>query len=584
MKWIVKPVQSKAEKLAEGLGISEVFAGLLFERGITEPEQAKRFLKPDLGDFEEFASLDTAKKAYAIIEKAIKENKKIVVYGDYDVDGVMSTVILVRGLKDLGARTEYYIPDRFSEGYGLNMKAVSDIHDRNADVIICCDNGISAVEECGYIKDLGMELIILDHHTPHRIEDREVLPVSDVIIDMKLENSAYGFKEFCAGGLCYRFINGLYSYLGKKIEKEAELFIFAAIATICDMVELKGENRIFAHLGLRLINSRKNTNPGLREILMLQNALGKPVNDYTIGFVVGPFINSAGRMGKAVDYADIFLSEDIGRVRELSAALKVLSDERKRLTGEAAEKVLDSLSGKDPDKVIVVYNPDIHESLAGLVAGRVKEVYNRPVIVLTKGENAAKGSGRSIDGYDMFMAVNNCRDLLIKYGGHRQAVGLTIDVNKIDELRERLNRECSLSQEDMEAKIYIDRLLGFSEIDMELCKEIEYMRPFGKGNPEPIFATKGVYIKNVRFVGKERRYVQFVFYEGGRELRGVSFSLFDKLRDFALEESGAEGWEGIYYGGQRMQFFADIVYRIEKNSYNGRDSVQIRLIDFKKSQ
>ncbi|MCD7778657.1 MAG: DHHA1 domain-containing protein, partial [Clostridiales bacterium] len=437
MKWILKGTKKGAFLMARDLGISPVLAVSLFNRGIVSRNEALGYLNPKLENLGDISALEEFKRAYEIIKTSIESGEKITVYGDYDADGVMSTVILVKGLRGLGGNVDYYIPDRFSEGYGLNMGAVKKLKEGGTDLIICCDNGISALEECGYIKSLGMKLIILDHHSPHKNGDRELLPEADSLIDMKISACGYSFKEFCAGGLSYRFIRGLYDSLDMQIEKEAELFIFAAVATLCDMVELKGENRVIAHMGLRLMNSKKNTNPGIREIIAVQGILGKQITDHTIGFIIGPFINAAGRMAKAADYIDIFLSSDVNRVRTLADELKVLNDKRKALTDEAFAKAVSSISAKELDKVIVEYQPDIHESVAGLAAGRIKERFSRPTIILTDGEDYVKGSGRSVETYDMFSAVDLCRDLLVRFGGHRQAVGLTLRKENVDELRLR---------------------------------------------------------------------------------------------------------------------------------------------------
>ncbi len=583
MKWILKGTKSGAALMAKDLGISPVLAVSLFNRGINSRKAALNYLNPKLEDFGKISDLEEFKTAYAVIKKSIENKEKITVYGDYDADGVMSSVILIRGLRGLGGDVSCYIPDRFSEGYGLNMSAVKKIKEGGCGLIICCDNGISAIEECGYIKSLGMKLIILDHHSPHKSAGEEILPEADALIDMKLSGCKYPFREFCAGGLCYRFIQGLYENLGKQIEKEAELFIFAAIATLCDMVELKGENRVIAHMGLRLMNSKKNTNMGLREIIVRQGILGKKITDHTVGFIIGPFINAAGRMGKAIDYIDIFLSDDYDRVRNLTEKLKALSDSRKALTEEAYIKTEKSLSAGELDKVIVEYRPDINESIAGLAAGKIKDRFSRPTIILTDGEDYVKGSGRSVEAYNMFEAVDLCRDLLVRFGGHSQAVGLTLRKENIDKLRQRLNEDCRLKEEDMEGKILIDKELGFSQIALPLCSELERMKPFGVGNPAPVFAARGVYIKRVRFVGKNRNFVQFVFFHEEKEIRGVGFGIFDKLKNFVISEYGAEEWEGIYLRDNILQFFADIVYQVEKNSYNGNESVQLVLIDFRKA-
>ncbi len=582
MKWILRGKRGNAEKMAADLGLSEITSQVLLNRGIYSAKGVRDFFDPRLEAFGDISSLPEVEKGFEIIKESIRKGEKITVYGDYDADGVMSSTILIKGLRGLGAEAECYIPHRLYEGYGLNMGAVKKIADGRTGLIICCDNGIAAIEECGYIKALGMKLVVLDHHSPYTDKNgNEILPKADALIDLKLKDCSYPFKELCAGGLCYRFINGLYSSIGRKIDKEAELFIFASIATICDMVELQGENRVFAHLGLRLMNSRKNTNLGLREVISALSLSGKEIDDRSVGFGIGPFINSAGRMGKAADYIDIFLSDDRERVTELVEELKGLNEQRKLLTDEAYIKAAERLKDNNEDKVIVEYLPDIHESLAGLAAGKLKERFSRPVIVLSKGESCVKGSGRSAEGYNMFSAVNGCRDLLLRFGGHSQAVGLSLEEKNIAELKRRLNEGCCLSLEDMERKIYIDRETGFNEISLELSRELKALKPFGVGNPSPVFAAKGVFVKRLRFVGKQRRIVRFVFYHNETELKGVAFSIFDKLKDFIISRYSENAWDELYNGQGVVQFFADILFGIEENFFNGRSSVQLVLEDFR---
>ncbi len=581
MKWILRGSKSAAKPMSEALGISPVSAQLLLSRNINTGKKAAEFFSPTLDGFGDIDKLSEVKKSYEIIKKSIENGDKITVYGDYDADGVMSSVILIKGLRGLGADVDCYIPDRFSQGYGLCLEAVKKIYDGGTKLIICCDNGISAMEECGYIKSLGMKLIILDHHSPHEKDGEQILPQADGLVDMKIAGTEYPFKEFCAAGLCYRFMHGLYACLDKDIKNEAELFIFAAIGTICDMVSLTGENRIIAHMGLRLINSRKNTNKGLREIILIQGLTGKKITDTSVGFVIGPFINAAGRMARAVDFIDIFLSDDEERVARLVQELKGLNELRKSYTEEAYGNIMASIGEKKPDKVIVWYDKSIHESVAGLAAGKLKEALSRPVIVLTEGNGYAKGSGRSVSGFDMFSAVNGCRDLFVRYGGHKMAVGITIKPENIDALRKRLNEGCTLSEEELEEPIYVDSLVSFSQIDMQLINEIEMMKPFGTDNSEPLFATKGVYIKRIRFVGKNRNILQFVFFDGQTEMRGVGFGIFEKFEALVIGKFGLPCWEALYNEEQGLQFFADIVFTAEKNVFNGNETIQLRLVDIR---
>ncbi len=581
MKWILKGRRSAAIPMSQALGISPITAQLLLSRHINTGRKAAEFFAPTLDGFGNIDTLPEVTRAYEIISESIKNNEKITIYGDYDADGVMSSVILIKALRGLGAEVSCYIPDRFGQGYGLSLGAVKEIYDSGTKLIICCDNGISAIEECRYIKSLGMKLIILDHHSPHEKNGVQILPEADGLIDMKIESVTYPFKEFCAAGLCYRFVHGFYESLGKEIKNEAELFIFAAIGTVCDMVSLTGENRIIAHMGLRLINSRKNTNPGLREIISAQGLDGKQITDRTLGFMIGPFINAAGRLAKAADYIDIFLSEDKEKICSLVQKLKELNDLRKAYTEEAYNRIIKAIGENQPDKVIVWYDKEIHESVAGLAAGRLKETFSRPAIVFAHGNEYAKGSGRSVESYDMFSAINSCRELFVRYGGHKMAVGITIRPENIEALRKRLNDECPLSEKELEETLYIDAEVGFSQIDMKLIDEIDMMKPFGTDNVQPLFATKEVYIKRIRFVGKNRDILQFVFFDGQTEMRGVGFGIFEKFKSLIIKEFGALSWEELYSERQGLQFFVDIVYRAEKNVFNGNESIQLRLTDLR---
>ncbi len=584
MKWILKGRKSAAEKMSVDLGISRICAQILLNRGINSRRAAEKFLNPSLEDFGDIDSLPQMQEAFKLIKNAVEKKERITVYGDYDCDGVMSTVILVKGLLGLGLNADYYIPDRLSEGYGLNMKAVKAIKDKGTDIIICCDNGISAIEECGYIKELGMKLIILDHHSPHISDGRQILPAADALIDMKADCIEYAFREYCAGGLCYRFISGLYKFLGRKTEKEAELFIFAAIAAICDMVPLVGENRVFAHIGLRLLNSRKNTNAGLREIFLKTGIIGRVFDENTVGYTIGPFINSAGRMDRAERFVPLFLSNDGNEIIKLAEELAQLNDLRKSLTEKAYENIVKRLTGKALPNVIIEYDEELHESLAGLAAGRIKERFEKPAIILTKGSGGfIKGSGRSVEGFDMFDAIDRHRELLYRFGGHKMAVGVTLKAENLDSFIECVNNEFCLTKEEAESRLYIDCCVSFSQIGLEVCEETAKLKPFGTGNSAAVFAAKGVFVKNIRFVGKNRNFLQFVFFDGEREMRGVGFGLFDKFKEFIINEYGIKEWEELYFNGRIIQFFADIVFNIEKNSYKGINSVQLKIVDFRKT-
>ncbi len=434
-------------------------------------------------------------KGTEIIKRAIIDKKKIAIYGDYDADGVTSTVILYTTLKECEANVTYYIPDRETEGYGMCTDRVEKLKEEGVEVIITCDNGIAALEQVERAKELGMTVVITDHHELPFIEnengEREyVVPKADAIINPKQKDCYYPFKMLCGAGIAFKFSKLLYEKLNMNPNKYKDLLEFAAIGTICDVVDLKDENRIIAKLGLKNINNTNNL--GLRALIKETSLNGKNITSYNVGFIIGPCINATGRLDTAALSVELFLTKDIKRAEELAKELRNLNAERQEITMEGVEEITYAIenSSLKNDKVLVIYKEDIHESIAGIVSGRIKDAYNRPTIVLTKGKEMPKGSGRSIDGYNLFEELMKCKEYIYKFGGHPMAAGLTIEEKNIDKIREELNKNCNLKDEDFIPKIRIDKRLPLKEVNLELIDSLQCLEPFGKGNSSPILAEK----------------------------------------------------------------------------------------------
>ncbi len=585
--WTIKKSRIDVEKMANDLNISKIFARVLGNRSIFSRDLAKLYIKPSISLMHDPFEMKDMKKAVEMIVEAAEKKKKIFIYGDYDVDGVSSTVILYKAFKQFGCEVDYYIPDRRLEGYGLNRDCILRMKELGCELVFTCDNGIAAIDEALYIKELGMDFIILDHHEPAFSEDGDdILPCADAVIDCKQKECRYPFKALCAGGMAYKFIKALFAFSNREIENEAELFVFAAVATVCDIVDLCDENRIFVKNGLRILNSGRRMNFGIKAILECKG-LKKQINEDTLGFIIGPCINASGRLESAIDAVELFLEEDFETAMIRAEKIVQTNDERKRITEEAYERVISNIENSDikNDKILVVYDESVDESVIGIVAGRVKEHYYKPTIVISKGEEFDKGSGRSIEGYNIFENLLLNKELFVKFGGHAMAAGLSICHENVEILRKRLNEGCLLGEKDMTEVIKIDMPLSFDEITIELAEELNLMRPYGKENLEAVFATKSVFVENVRFVGANKNIMQFVFSdEKGVFLKGISFKGFEKFKKYAEENFSEDISKKILLGdiaGVNLKF--DIVYNIGINEFNGNKNVQLIIKDFREA-
>lgn len=586
-RWLLKRTKVNTAEMAKELGIRQATATVLANRELYARKEAKDFLFGGEGAFGDPAGMKDMLQGVSLIAQAIQNDKKIAVYGDYDVDGVMSTSILYQTILRCGGKAVFYVPHRQKEGYGLNLKAVEDLSAEAVEVLFTCDNGIAALQEIALAKEKGMTVVVLDHHEPGFTgvgeERRDILPKADAIIDPKQRDCGYPFQHMCAGGLSYKFARLLLQEFCINDEAlEKQLVSFAAIATVCDIVDLLGENRAIVQKGLTEI--RKTENIGLRVLMEEAGLADKIVSDYHIGFIIGPCINATGRLESGRQAVELLCSKNEKEAREKAKNLVQLNEERKHLTEEAAMRADLALQEGDAlkDRVLVLYDPTIHESIAGIVAGRIKDKYYRPTILITGSEEGAKGSGRSIEGYHLFEALFANRELFTRFGGHAMAAGLSLPVKNIDILRQRLNAQCQLTQEQMIPVLRIEKSLSFAEIDLGLAKELKALAPFGKGNPAPLFGSKGIRVDRLDIIGKEKNILRMTLSEpsSGTRLSAISFDGYHQLCQMLKELYPAEDCDKMILSGQ-LPSLLDIVYSVDINTYNGRSSVQLMLKDFR---
>lgn len=573
-KWYVKKCGVSSTELMDFYGTNKPLAYALYHRKIRDKNKLKNYIETENFSFQSINDLKDVLKAYFIIEKALLENKKICIYGDYDADGVMSTTIMYKALKGLGANVHYFIPDRVEDGYGLNERAVKDIINKGTNVIITCDNGISALSQIDIAKNMGVETIILDHHEPIIENDIEVLPNADAVVDAKIKDCGYEFTQMCAGGLCYRFVCGLYDYLGKELNNKRELCELASVATICDVVDLVDDNRAIASQGLKFINEG-SANLGLKTLIKVKKIKG--VNSYTVGFVIGPCINASGRLDSAKIAVELFITDSELRANELANTLNDFNEKRKAITFDCLDRIIDNIEASSliNDKIIVAYDEDTHESVAGIIAGRLRERYSRPAIVLTNGSEGVKGSGRSVEKYNMFKGLSEVKRFLNKFGGHTMAAGLSLDIDNIDDFRKAINDNCSFSVEELEPGVRAESVLNLEDITINSAEELNILAPFGKGNEKPVYALKRVNATNIRFVGQENNIVSFVITDGKNKIRAVDFDNCDLWRDYL----SGKGYDDNSVIG--AFFTIDAMCSLDINEYKGYRNPQIIIKDIR---
>lgn len=571
-KWFVAMKKADFNGIAEKYQISPIIARLMRNRDVIGDEAIDFYLNGTVEDLYDGLLMKDMDRAVDILKEKIEEGKKIRVIGDYDIDGVNATYILQQGLAGLGADVDTDIPDRIKDGYGLNQMLIDRALDDDVDTIITCDNGIAAMSEIAYGKENGMTIVVTDHHeVPYLEENGEkkyLLPPADAVVDPHRADCEYPFKGLCGAAVAYKLVKVLYRVSGKP-EQEVEhlqesLMENVAIATIGDVMDLVGENRVFVKKGLELLKTTKNE--GLHALMQCTGVDTANLNTYHIGFVIGPCINAGGRLDTAKRALELLNASNRREAVTLAADLKELNDSRKEMTEEGVEEAvrqIESSSWKD-DQVLVVYLPECHESIAGIIAGRIKERYYRPTFVLTKGETGVKGSGRSIEAYDMFAEMSRCRELFTKFGGHKLAAGLSLEEENVEVFRKRINELADLTEEDLQMKVSIDMRLPFPYINEELIHELKILEPFGKGNGKPLFAESKLRVIQPRIFGKNRNVL--------------------KCR---LEDQQGNQMEAVYFGEvedclrqmEKKQIMS-FTYYPSINEYMGRRTIQLTIVNY----
>lgn len=563
-KWVISAKKADFYEISRKFGVDPVIARLIRNREQITDEEIDRYLHGKLTGIHSWKLLKGMDTALDILVHKIREGKKIRIIGDYDIDGICSTYILLIGLRRAGACVDVDIPDRMKDGYGISQELIDLALSAGTDTIVTCDNGISAMEQIAYAKSLGMTVVVTDHHEiPYEEQEdgsvRTFVPDADAIVNPKQQDCPYPFKGICGAMVAYKVVCGLYERMEIPASEMEEFLEFAAIATVGDVMDLQDENRIMVKEGLKRIMHTRNL--GLKALIHVNNLDDRPITAYHIGFVIGPCMNASGRLSTAKRALNLLLCRDPEEAAALASDLKALNDSRKDMTAKGVEEAAEMVENSSlcEDRVLVIYLPECHESLAGIIAGRIRERYSKPVFVLTKGEEGVKGSGRSIESYHMFRELTKCRGLLSKFGGHPMAAGLSLPEENVEPFRRMLNENCALTEEDMAQKVLIDVPMPISYVNMPLIRQLSLLEPFGKGNTKPLFAQKNVRIENCRVFGKNRNVVKMkLFDENGCEAQGVWFGDGDAFVERVKEKPR---WSVAYYPSI--------------NAYNGRESIEI---------
>lgn len=578
-RWVLLRKGADFEEIGKKYQISPRLACLIRNRDVIGEEAVDRYLNGTISDLYDGMLMKDMDKAIDILKEKILEDKKIRVIGDYDIDGVNATYILLEGLERLGADVDSDIPDRISDGYGLNRHLVERAYEAGVDTLITCDNGIAAADEIAYGKEMGMTVIVTDHHEvpfdEHDGEKRYRIPPADAVMDPKQPDCLYPFKGLCGAAVAYKLMEALWESMGKDSADLDDLIENVAIATIGDVMDLEDENRIFVKEGLQML--RRTKNPGLKALIECTGIDKNSLNSYHIGFVLGPCINASGRLDTAKRALELLRAGTQKEADILAGDLKALNDSRKDMTEEAVKQAEEQVETTtiSKDKVLVVYLPDCHESLAGIVAGRIRENYYKPVFVLTDAEEGVKGSGRSIDGYHMYEELNKCKELLTKFGGHRLAAGLSLPKENVGKFREMLNKNCTLTEEEMKEKVTIDMEMPFGCVTEGLVKELELLEPFGKGNTKPVFAARDVTLLGARILGKNRNVLKLQVQDvNGCRIEAMLFHHADDFLGKLEEQYGKTEVEALLKGRGR-QIRISMTYYPDINEYMGEKTPQI---------
>ena len=562
-KWMVAAKRADFKGIGERFGIDQVTARIIRNRDVIGEKAIEKYLHGSRKDFYSPWLLKDMEKAVAILQEKIENRNRIRIIGDYDIDGVMSTYILLESLRGLGCDVDMMIPNRITDGYGINEHLIEQAWQEGRDTIITCDNGIAAVTQIRKAKDLGMTVIVTDHHeVPFEDlegERKEILPPADAIVNPKQKACSYPFAGLCGAVVAMKVMEALYEKMAPEVDLVDKMLPFAGIATIGDVMDLQDENRILVKEGLQRLHH--TTNLGLQELIRVNNLEPENISPYHIGFILGPCLNASGRLDTAKRALQLLLADSREEAAVLAGDLKNLNESRKEMTAQGLEKAIEQVESTSmmEDMVLVVFLPECHESLAGIIAGRLRERYHKPSFVLTRGEEGVKGSGRSIESYSMYEKLCECKEYLTKFGGHPMAAGLSLEEENVERFRRKLNEQSGLTEEDLVEKVTIDVPMPIHYIRKDLVQELSLLEPFGKGNEKPLFAQKNLWVSQMRVFGKNRNVVKMrLTDENGYPMDGVYFGNGD---EFAEE------------GREKRKI--SIVYYPDINMYQGRESLQV---------
>lgn len=562
-KWMVYNKKADFQKIGSEFGIDPVIARLIRNRDIQDMKEIRSYLYGTLAEIPSPWKMKDMEQAVQILQKKITQKKKIRIIGDYDIDGVTATCILLKGLKRLNANVDTYIPDRVKDGYGMHEQLIDKALEDGIDTILTCDNGIAAAAEIEYAKKEGLTVIVTDHHDiPFRdTEDGRIwiIPKADAVVNPKQNDCLYSNKNICGAVVAWKLIWALYERLGIDSDEIWDFLELAAIATVGDVMDLQGENRIIVKEGLKKLSS--TSFEGLKALICVNNLEGAEITAYHVGFVIGPCINASGRLDTAARSLELLLADNMEDAMKLADDLYDLNQSRKAMTEQGKEQAIQSIEENNlgKDRVLVVYLPDCHESLAGIIAGRIREAYNKPVFVLTKGADGVKGSGRSIEAYSMYEELVKCSDLLTQFGGHPMAAGLSMEEKNVELFRRRLNDNCTLTEQDLIPKIMIDVPMPISYLSKKLTEQLKVLEPFGKGNSKPLFAQKNLRAVGIRVLGRNRNVAKMLLIdENGIKMDAVYFGEAQEFVDFVQAHDTIS-----------------VTYYPEINVFQGRENLQV---------
>lgn len=562
-KWMVYNKKADFQKIGSEFGIDPVIARLIRNRDIQDMKEIRSYLYGTLAEIPSPWKMKDMERAVQILQKKITQKKKIRIIGDYDIDGVTATCILLKGLKRLNANVDTYIPDRVKDGYGMHEQLIDKALEDGIDTILTCDNGIAAAAEIEYAKKEGLTVIVTDHHDiPFRdTEDGRIwiIPKADAVVNPKQNDCLYPNKNICGAVVAWKLIWALYERLGIDSDEIWDFLELAAIATVGDVMDLQGENRIIVKEGLKKLSS--TSFEGLKALICVNNLEGAEITAYHVGFVIGPCINASGRLDTAARSLELLLADNMEDAMKLADDLYDLNQSRKAMTEQGKEQAIQSIEENNlgKDRVLVVYLPDCHESLSGIIAGRIREAYNKPVFVLTKGADGVKGSGRSIEAYSMYEELVKCSDLLTQFGGHPMAAGLSMEEKNVELFRRCLNDNCTLTEQDLIPKIMIDVPMPISYLSKKLTEQLKVLEPFGKGNSKPLFAQKNLRAVGIRVLGRNRNVAKMLLIdENGIKMDAVYFGEAQEFVDFVQAHDTIS-----------------VTYYPEINVFQGRENLQV---------